>query len=231
VNFVLHYRLLTGHFHSALRDAELRYYLLLLGGAAIIVYWSLVHAMEPANFRTALFQVVSLTTSTGYSTANFAAWPAIALLVLLNLMILGGMAGSTSGGIKSLRVLIGMKAVSSVFNRLGHRTAVGHPVRYAGKRVPDDVLAGIWAFLTAYFVIVAVVACVVSAAGYDLVTSLSTALSAVGNVGPGLGAIGPSHNFAHFPSAVKLTLCIAMIAGRLELFTILILFHRDFWRR
>jgi trk system potassium uptake protein TrkH len=72
---------------------------------------------------------------------------------------------------------------------------------------------------------------VVGAAGYDLVTSLSTALSAVGNVGPGLGEIGPLNNFAHFPSAVKLTLCIAMIAGRLELFTILILFHRDFWRR
>ena len=231
VNFVLHYRALTGHFSSALRDAELRYYLLLLGGASIIVYWSLIHALEPENFRTVLFQVVSITTSTGYSTTDFASWPAIALLVLLHLMILGGMAGSTSGGVKSLRVLIGIKAVSSVFSRLGHRTAVGRPVRYAGKRVPDDVLAGIWAFLTAYFLIVAVVACVVSAAGYDLVTSLSTALSAVGNVGPGLGEIGPSSNFAHFPGAVKLTLCIAMIAGRLELFTILILFHRDFWRR
>jgi trk system potassium uptake protein TrkH len=231
VNFVLHYRALTGHFRNVLRDIELRYYLLLLGGATLIVYWSLIHAMEPENFRTVLFQVVSITTSTGYSTTNFAAWPALALLVLLHLMILGGMAGSTSGGVKSLRVLIGIKAVSSVFNRLGHQTAVGRPVRYAGKRVPDDVLAGIWAFLTAYFLIAAVVACVVGAAGYDLVTSLSTALSAVGNVGPGLGEIGPFHNFAHFPSPVKLTLCIAMIAGRLELFTILILFHRDFWRR
>jgi trk system potassium uptake protein TrkH len=108
---------------------------------------------------------------------------------------------------------------------------VGHPVRYEGKRVPDDVLAGIWAFLTAYFLTAAVVACVVAAAGYDIVTSLSAALVSVGNVGPGLGAIGPFENFAHFPSAVKLTLCFAMIAGRLELFTILILFHRDFWRR
>ena len=231
VNFVLHYRALTGNFRSVLRDAELRYYLILLGVAALVVHWALVQAIEPTGFRTALFQVVSITTSTGYSTANFASWPAIALLVLLHLMILGGMAGSTSGGVKSLRVLIGMKAVSSVFSRLGHRTAVGRPVRYAGKRVPDDVLAGIWAFLTAYFLIVAVVACVVGAAGYDLVTSLSAALSAVGNVGPALGAVGPFENFAHFPSAVKLTLCIAMIAGRLELFTILILFHRDFWRR
>ena len=83
----------------------------------------------------------------------------------------------------------------------------------------------------ALFLTAAVVACVVAAAGYDIVTSLSAALVSVGNVGPGLGAIGPFDNFAHFPSAVKLTLCFAMIAGRLELFTILILFHRDFWRR
>jgi trk system potassium uptake protein TrkH len=231
VNFVLHYRLLTGRISSVLRDAELRYYLLLLGGAALIVYWALVHTIELGSFRTALFQVVSITTTTGYTTVNFEGWPAIALLVLLQLMILGGMAGSTSGGVKSLRVLIGMKAVASVFNRLGHRTAVGHPVRYASKRVSDDVLAGIWAFFTAYFLIVAVVAFVVGAAGYDILTSLSAALTSVGNVGPGLGGIGPFDNFGHFPSAVKLTLCFAMIAGRLELFTILILFHRDFWRR
>jgi trk system potassium uptake protein TrkH len=231
VNFVLHYRLLTGRIGSVLRNAELRYYLLLLGGAAIIVYWALVHAIEPGGFRTALFQVVSIGTGTGYATVNFEVWPTIALLVLLQLMILGGMAGSTTGGVKSLRVLIGMKAVASVFDRLGHRTAVGHPVRYEGKRVPDDVLAGIWAFLTAYFLTVAVVACVVAAGGYDIVTALSAALVSVGNVGPGLGEIGPFDNFGHFPGAVKLTLCFAMIAGRLELFTILILFHPDFWRR
>jgi trk system potassium uptake protein TrkH len=231
VNFVLHYRLLTGRFGSVLRNAELRYYLLLLGGAAIVVYGSLIDSIQPESFRTALFQVVSITTTTGYTTVNFEKWPSLALLVILQLMILGGMAGSTSGGVKSLRVLIGMKALASVFNRLGHRTAMSHPVRYEGKRVADDVLAGVWAFLTAYFLTAAAVACVVAAAGYDVLTSIATALSAVGNIGPGLGEIGPSDNFAHFPSPVKLTLCIAMIAGRLELFTILILFHRDFWRR
>jgi trk system potassium uptake protein TrkH len=231
MNFVLHYRLLTGQIRSVLRNAELRYYLLLLGGAAIIIYWTLVRAVEPGGFRAALFQVVSLTTGTGYATVNFETWPAISLLVLLQLMILGGMAGSTTGGVKSLRVLIGMKAVASVFDRLGHRAAVGHPVHYEGRRVADDVLAGIWAFLTAYFLVATLVACVVSAAGYDIVTSLSAALTSVGNVGPGLGQIGPFDSFSHFPGAVKLTLCFAMIAGRLELFTILILFHPDFWRR
>jgi trk system potassium uptake protein TrkH len=231
VNFVLHYRLLTGQIGSVLKNAELRYYLLLLGGAALIVYWALVRTTDADGFRAALFQVVSIATTTGYASVEFEGWPAIALLVLLQLMILGGMAGSTSGGVKSLRVLIGMQAVASVIDRLGHRTAVAHPVRYEDKRVPDDVLAGIWAFLTAYFLLAVFVACVVSAAGYDILTSLSAALTSVGNVGPGLGAIGPFDHFAHFPSAVKLTLCFAMIAGRLELFTILILFLPDFWRR
>jgi len=231
VNFVLHYRVLTGRIGSALRDAELRYYLILLGGATLIVYWALVHGLEPGSFRAALFQVVSIATTTGYATVDFEGWPAVALLVLLQLMILGGMAGSTSGGVKSLRVLIGMKAVGSVFNRLGHRTAVGHPAQYAGRRVHDDVLAGIWSFFTAYFLLVTIVACAVAAAGYDILTSLSAALTSVGNVGPGLGEIGPYNHFAHFPNATKLILCLGMIAGRLELFTILILFHPDFWRR
>jgi len=230
-NFVLHYRLLTGRALSVLRDVELRYYLLLLGGAGVIVYLGLAHASQPSDFRTALFQVVSIATTTGYATVDFEGWPAIALLVLLQLMILGGMSGSTSGGVKSLRVLIGMKALSTVFDRLGHRTAVRHPVRYEGKRVPDEVLAGIWGFFTAYFLMLAVTACIVAAAGYDLVTAISASATTVGNVGPGLGEVGPFNNFAHFPSGVKLTLCVAMIAGRLELFTILILFHRDFWRR
>jgi len=231
INFVLHYRVLTGRVGSALRDAELRYYLVLLVGAAIVVYWVLVDSLQPATFRTALFQVVSIATTTGYATADFEGWPSVALLVLLQLMILGGMAGSTSGGVKSLRVLIGIKAVGSVFNRLGHRTAVRHPVHYEGKRVHDDVLAGIWAFLTAYFLLVVLVACAVAAADYDMLTSLSAALTSVGNVGPGLAEIGPFDHFGHFPSAIKLILCLGMIAGRLELFTILILLHPDFWRR
>ena len=108
---------------------------------------------------------------------------------------------------------------------------MSHPVRYAGRRVPDDVLAGIWAFFTAYFLIAGVVAAVVAAAGYDLLTALSSAVTTLSNVGPGLGAIGPSDDFAHFPPLVKLTLSGAMIAGRLELFTILVLFHPEFWRR
>ena len=231
INFVLHYRVLTGRIGLALRDAELHYFVGLLVVATITIAWLLARADAATPLRSALFQVVSIATTTGYASANFETWPSLALLVLLQLMILGGMAGSTSGGVKSLRVVIVLRALANVFERLGHRAAVGHPVRYGGLRVPEAVLEGIWAFLTAYILIVAVVAGVVAAAGYDLVSAVTAALTAVGNVGPGLGTIGPFDNFAHFPATVKLTLCVAMIAGRLELFTILILFHRDFWRR
>jgi trk system potassium uptake protein TrkH len=231
INFVLHYRVLTGRLRSVLADSELRYFLFVLAGATGVVFWALGREGETEAVRTVTFQVVSLMTGTGFATANFEKWPALALLVLLHLMVLGGMAGSTSGGVKSLRVLIGLRSLANVFDRLRHRSAVAHRVRYAGKPVADQVLAGIWAFLFAYFALVTVVALVVAAAGYDMVTAISAALSAVGNVGPGLGEIGPFDNFAHFPTSVKLTLCAAMTAGRLELFTILILFHRDFWRR
>jgi trk system potassium uptake protein TrkH len=231
INFVLLYRLLTGRVAIALGNAELRYYLLLLLAAAGAIGWALDAALEPAGVRDVVFTVVALTTTTGYAVIDYEGWPALALLVILQLMVLGGMAGSTSGGVKSLRVLIGFRALANIFQRMGHRAAVSHPVRFEGKSVPDDILAGIWAFLTAYFLLAIAVACVVAANGYDMVTAISAGLSAVGNIGPGLGEIGPSDNFAHFPTNAKLTFCIGMIAGRLELFTILILFHRDFWRR
>jgi trk system potassium uptake protein TrkH len=231
VNFVLHYRTATGRLGSALRDAELRYFAILLAGATLVVYWTLAQSGSETELRTAAFQVVSIATTTGYATADFEGWPALALLALLQLMILGGMAGSTSGGVKSLRVVLGVRALANVIDRLGHRSAVVHPVRYDGKPVGEDVLAGVWAFLTAYFLLVIAVTLLVAASGYDVETSVTAALTTVGNVGPGLGAIGPSDNFSHFPGFVKIALCVTMIAGRLELFTLLVLFHRDFWRR
>ncbi len=103
-------------------------------------------------------------------------------------------------------------------------------MKYGDQPVPFDVLTGIWSFITAYFAIAALAACVVASAGYDLVTAASAALTAVGNVGPGFGAIGPTETFAHLPAYVKLTLAACMLAGRLELFTLLVLFQPRFWR-
>jgi trk system potassium uptake protein TrkH len=233
VNFVLHFRLLTRGPSTIWRDAELRYYLFVLAAATIIVVPILPADQAPtveATVRNALFSVVSITTTTGYGTVDLERWPALGQMVLLQLMILGGMSGSTGGGVKSLRVLIGFRALSAAVYKLVHPHAVRH-VKYGGRVVPDDVIAGIWAFFTAYFALAALAAAVVAAAGYDLVTAASAALTALGNVGPGLGAIGPFDDFSHLPGVVKLVLAFCMLAGRLEIFTLLVLLQPGFWRR
>ena len=181
--------------------------------------------------RTVVFQVVSMVTSTGFATADFEVWPSFARLTLVLLMILGAMAGSTTGGIKSLRAVMAFRAVRNSFSVAGHRNAVRPAVHYGGKPVPGDVLASIWVFLAVYFAMAAGAALLITAFGYDIETAIAGAFSAMGNVGPGLGAIGPFDHYAHFPAIVKLGLAFCMLAGRLEIFTLLVLLSPGFWRR
>ncbi len=231
INYALHYRLFLGDLGRVVGDTELRYFLATTLVATLVVTFLLASAGETSSpLRDAAFSVVSLVTTTGYATADFETWPPLAMILLLQLMILGGMAGSTSGGVKDLRVILGFRVLRNTIARSLHPRSV-ISVKYAGEPVPVDVLAGIWSFLTAYFAIAAVATAVVAFAGYDLVTAVSAALTAVGNVGPALGEVGPTDNFGHFPGYVKLTLCFCMLAGRLELFTILVLLLPGFWRR
>lgn len=231
INFVLHYRLLVQrNFQRVWNDGELRYFLVVLGLAAVVVGWTLDVPDTEARVRTALFQVVSIVTTTGYATADFELWPSLAQIVLLQLMFLGGMSGSTAGGVKSLRVVIGLRAVRVVFARLVHPRVV-RTVQYAGRTVADDVVSSVWAFFTVYALLAALLAAIVAAAGYDTITAISAALTAMSNVGPALGDLGPYDNFAHLPDFVKLALSFGMIAGRLEIFTVLVLVSRGFWQR
>ena len=232
INFVLHFRLLTGRVNEVWRDSELRYFLGVIA-VAVAVLFVTIHeegARLSESFRDAVFQTLSILTTTGYCTVDFELWPVLPLLALLCLMVLGGMSGSTGGGIKSLRALLALRSLRVTLHRLIHPHAV-RPVKYGGAVVSETVLAGIWAFLTAYLLIVLAGAAVVAAHGYDLMTALSAAVTAVSNVGPGLGEIGAYDNFSHFPGVVKLTLAMCMLFGRLEIFTVLVLFSRDFWRR
>ncbi|MBW2712682.1 MAG: TrkH family potassium uptake protein [Deltaproteobacteria bacterium] len=233
INFVLHYRLLTGRIRSVWEDAELRYFLAVIGVVAFLFMFVVprVPGMDASiGLRESLFTTLTILTTTGYTTTNFEAWPSLAQMIILHLMILGGMSGSTSGGVKSLRALLGFRALRASFARLIHPHVV-RPVKYGGKPVDDNVIGAIWSFFTAYVFIGTFCAAVVAFAGYDLVTSISASLSALSNIGPGLGDIGPTDNFAHFPGYVKFTLCFGMIAGRLEIFTLLVLFQPEFWRR
>jgi trk system potassium uptake protein TrkH len=232
MNFVLHYRILTGRARTAWRDAEFRYFVGVIVVATAIVGAELMrdeHAPADA-VRLAAFQVVSLLSTTGFVTADFEHWAPLSHLVFLLLMVLGGMSGSTSGGVKSLRALIGTRALNVSFERLIHPHVV-RSVKYAGRPVSEEVLAGIWAFFTAYALIAAAAAACLTAAGYDLLTAISAALTAIGNVGPGLGAVGAYDNFAAMPDFAKIVLSLCMLAGRLEVFTLLVLVVPRFWRR
>lgn len=232
INFVLHYRVLLGRGREAIRDTELRYFLATVGLAALVIALALLGSGHPPDglARASLFQAVAILTTTGYVTADFELWPSLAQFILLLLMIVGGMAGSTAGGVKSLRMLIGLRAFWANVARLIHPHAV-RPVKYGGKPVPESVLEGIWAFFAAYLLLAVIAAAIVAASGYDLMTSISAAVSALSNIGPGLGDIGATDTFAHFPGHVKIVLAITMIAGRLEIFTLLLLFLPSFWRR
>jgi trk system potassium uptake protein TrkH len=230
-NFALHFRLLEGQFRRVAGDRELHLYLALVVGFTLLVTASLWNPADPGtSLRTSAFQVVSLLTTAGFVTADYEVWPALAQFTMAHLLLLGGMAGSTSGGLKTLRLLLGLRALRTFVLRASHPNAV-RPVRYAGRAVAEDVLNGVLVFFIGYGVIAIAAAAVVASAGYDVTTSFTAALTAIGNVGPGLGAIGPTDNFAHMPVYVKLVLSFCMIAGRLEIFTVLVLFEPHFWKR
>lgn len=229
INFELHYRLIAGQVRGVLRDVELRTFLAVVIGVSVVVTATLRGSGDD-SLRQAAFQVVSIVTTTGYGTADYQLWPALAQFLLLQLMLVGGMAGSTAGGLKSLRALLLWRGLRATIARTIHPHAV-RPVTYAGAPVDEEVQAAIGAFLTAYIGVAAVAASVMASAGYDPLTSVSAALTAISNVGPGFGQVGPTETFAGLPSYAKLTLGLTMIAGRLELFTVLVLFSRQFWRR
>lgn len=232
INFALHYRLLRGDVRTVLRDTELRYFagLILLSTAAITLLLHGAGLEAGHELRTALFHALSIITTTGFGTSDFEAWPSLALVILVQLMILGGMAGSTSGGVKDVRVILSFRVLRNVLARGLHPRAMAI-VKYGGQTVPLDVLAGVWAFLTVYGLIAIGATGVMAYAGYDLVTAFTSALTAIGNVGPGIGATGPSESFADVPAFAKLTLAFCMLAGRLEVYTLIMLLLPGFWRR
>jgi trk system potassium uptake protein TrkH len=231
INFTLHYRLLTGHARRVFANAELRYFLGLVAVTSLAIAWLLARAepAQPGALRAALFQVASIVTTTGFASADFETWPAATGVILLLLMIAGGMAGSTAGGIKGLRVVLGFNVLRNSLARMLHPRMV-LTVKYGDHTVATETLTDLLAFLIAYFTMALVGTTVVAFAGYDLVTSVSAALTSLGNVGPGLGAVGPMDNFAHLPGYAKLALSGLMLAGRLEIFVLLVLLQRSFWR-
>jgi trk system potassium uptake protein TrkH len=233
VNFTLYYAAAKGGWRSVLGDEEARFYFAAIAVSVLLVslntlgpiYGSLRDAL-----RYSSFQVVSIITTTGFSTADFDKWPPFSQCVLLILMLIGASAGSTGGGVKCVRVLLLAKIARREFIRLIHPNSV-KVIRLNGATVERETLSNIAIFFFLYIAVAIAATLLISLDGKDLVSSSTAVLSCVGNIGPGLGAVGPMGNFADFSPACKVILSLCMITGRLEVFPILLLAAPEFWKR
>lgn len=233
VNFTLHYSWLTGRWRSLHRNQELRVYLILTAAATLaltlLVRSSGTSGLEE-SLRLGLFQAVSIMTTTGYATADYERWVPAAQVVILLLMLIGGCTGSTSGSIKVLRHMIVAKEARITMRKLLHPRGV-FVYKVEGSPVSADVLANVSGFLLLYLVGLVAGVLALTLLGLDATTALGAATTTIGNVGPGFGLVGPSETFAPLPAASLWVLSALMLLGRLELFTVLVLLTRGYWRR
>jgi len=232
LNFALHYAVLTGQARRFWRSEEMRGFLTL-----IVVAIALIFALVLPSYRSgwialrdSAFQVTSIVTTTGFGTADYETWPPAAQLILLLLMVIGGCAGSTAGGIKVVRVLIVAKHAWLQVIRSIHPRAV-KVLRFEGAVVPREIARSVLGFFALYVMLLVVITIVVAALGTDIVTAAGATAACLGNIGPGLGLVGPTEHYAHLGSPTHLVLAAAMLLGRLEVFTVLALLLPSFWRR
>ena len=232
-NLSLFYLILTGHFLKAVKSEELRWYLgiVAVGVATIFIYiYPSLHSGELA-FRQAFFQVSAIITTTGFITADFELWPVFTQVVLVLLMFCGGCAGSTAGGMKISRLLLLLKNGRREVRYITHPKAV-MSIKLEGKRLDHETVRGTTSYiimLMGIFVVSSLL--IVALENCDLVTGFTAVATSLNNVGPGLSQVGPTDNFAAFSDPGKLVLCFNMLAGRLELFPILILFAPSTWKK
>ena len=229
-NFALQYRALTGRPGALFRDAEFRAYALISLVATMLLVIALSGVYAPLEAaRHGAFQVLSILTTTGYASADFALWPERAQVVLLVLMFVGGSAGSAAGGVKVVRWLIIGKNTAREVRRALHPRAV-LPVRVGSRVVSEEVLRAVAAFITLYVVLFAFSTAVLVSLGADFVTAFTASIACIGNIGPGLASVGPMLNFADLHPVSRALLTFDMYAGRLEVVTVFIIFNADFWR-
>ncbi len=233
INFALHFVALRAH---SLRvwfyDAEFKtYFLLLLGASMTTVVYLLAAGIETNFFdalRLGIFQTVSIATTTGFVTADFAAWPTFVAVSLIFLSFIGGCAGSTGGGMKVIRVMLLFKQGQREMMRLVHPHAT-LAVKVGDKVLPDRVIEAVWGFFSAYVFVFVMFMLIMLATGMDQVTAFSAVAASLNNLGPGLGDV--ASNYATITDAQKLVLSLAMLMGRLEIFTLLVLLTPSFWQR
>lgn len=233
VNFNIYYFMILKNLRAAFKDEELKVYFAVVACFTLIISLNILPLYKGFGeaFRYASFQVCSVISTTGFVTYDFTLWPQLSQMLLLFLMITGACAGSTGGGIKIIRVIMLSKMIKTECKNLLNPREV-HQIKINGKAVQPAVVRGSATFFIIYFAVLVSSVLVVSAFNVDLVTNLTSVMTCIGNVGPGLGKIvGPVGNFSSLPEFVKIVLCADMLFGRLEFFPLIMIFSPRLWRR
>ncbi len=231
INFSLHYQFFRGNIRTVFRNTELWAYLLIIGAATASATY-ILQGMDLApvdSFRHGLFQVVSIMTSTGYTTMDYDKFPETARMLLLLLMFIGGSAGSTGGGMKVLRVVLIFKLISRKIRHFINPRRV-LVVRLGRRVIEEGTLENILIFFIAYIMIFVIGALIMVALGLDMISAISASAASIGNVGPALGLVGPANNYRAVPTSGRLVLTFLMWIGRLEIFTAVVLFNPDLYK-
>ncbi|MBL6964498.1 MAG: TrkH family potassium uptake protein [Bacteroidetes bacterium] len=232
-NFTLSYFALKGEFRKVIANEEFKFYSIALVLSAVLIAFVLVLVMDfriPNAFRDSLFHVVSIVTTTGFVTADYNQWNLFVKIFIVALLFVGGCAGSTGGSMKVGRHLLLFKNTITEFRRIIHPRAV-IPVRYNGKVVSSDIMSNILAFFYIYIMIFIISTLIMIALGLDLNSAFGSVAASLGNIGPGIGEVGPAGNYAQIPGIGKWFLSFLMLVGRLELFTVIILLTKAFWKK
>lgn len=232
VNFNLYFLLLAKRPLEALKSEELRAYLGVLAFGAVTIAFNARGYFDSIwqALHHALFQVATCMTTTGFGTYDFDTWPTYSKMVLVSVMFIGGCAGSTAGGIKVSRVVIAIKTIKKEFQSLIHPRAV-KILKFEGKSIEHTVLRGINVYFMTYIVMLFVSILLISLDGKDVVTTVTAVIATFNNIGPGLAGVGPTMNYSGFSDFAKLVLTFDMLAGRLELFPLLLVFAPNTWRK
>jgi trk system potassium uptake protein TrkH len=231
-NFTLHYFSLHGQFKKVVKNEEFKVYFYVTLVVAVVLTAGLIFFMNKdveTAFRDALFTVVSILTTTGFVTADYILWPSYLWMLIFALMFLGGMAGSTGGGVKIIRHILLIKNSWTELKRSIHPNAV-IPVKYGKRIVNRQIIFNVMAFFLIYILFFSLGTFVMALIGLDFESSVGASIASLGNIGPGIGGVGPVENYSFIPPLGKWMLSFLMLIGRLELFTVLVIFSPSFWR-
>ena len=232
LNFNLYYYLLIRRFREVFRSETLWTFLGIVAASVALIAWDIlrIYGTVGQSIRYAFFQVASIISTSGFSTADYDAWPSFARSILVVIMFVGACAGSTGGGIKVDRVVILVKASLRDMRKLVHPNAVAS-VRFEGKPLPERNIQGVHTYMTVYLFVFTASCLLLSLERFDLVTVFTAVAACINNIGPGLGVVGPAGNFAAFSPASKWLLSFDMLVGRLEIFPMILLFAPSLWRQ